>query len=76
MTPEDLESQGPLRYIGIDRRGRGVAGTLGPRQSLAAHVEELFEKGWQRLEVTDSSGVVAGIGPHPDTGRRTWWAEA
>lgn len=65
----------PLRYRGMNRRGVGVVGTLGPPESLARHVEELFDKGWRWLEVTQGDVEVAGIVRHPDTNKRVWWAD-
>jgi hypothetical protein len=40
-------------------------------------VQERFDKGWARLEVTDveTGEQVGGIDLHPDTGNRTWWSE-
>jgi hypothetical protein len=74
------------RWHGTDRRGARHAGvlTLTPGQ-LAAEVEQRWRAGWRELTVCrgdgpvpprhGEDGQVAGIGRHPDTGWRTWWAE-
>ncbi len=46
------------------------------RGELAGQVECWHAAGWRSLEVRTLDEVdVAGIGRHPDTGRRIWWSE-
>jgi hypothetical protein len=63
-----------LRYRGINSSGSGVTGSLSPAD-LVEWVRVRFDSGWRALSVIDGDAEVAGIGQHPDTGRRTWWAE-
>jgi YD repeat-containing protein len=63
-----------LKYSGIRRDGVSVGGSTG-RSSASELTRRLFDRRLRSATVTDASGAVVGeIGPHPDTGRRTWWA--
>lgn len=39
--------------------------------------EAKFKARWRELSVTPAAGgdEVGGIGSHPDSGRRVWWAD-
>jgi hypothetical protein len=63
-----------VHYRGIRRDGVGVGGQLS--DPLANWVEARFKAGWRKLTVTYNGEQVGGIAPHPDTGRRIWWADA
>lgn len=57
-----------------DRRGMWRVGRW--TGDPARFAEQAFATGWRELELTDEHGdQVGGIGPHPETGRRTWWGE-
>jgi len=73
------------RWRGVSPRGKHQSG-VADWPDLAAEVETMFKRGWRSLIVctgggpvpppaTGPAGLVAAIGPHPGTGRRTWWAE-
>ncbi len=64
-----------IRYRGRLRSGTAAGGTV-IVDDLPAWVQEQYRKGWLRLIVMRGATPVAGIALHPDTGRRTWWAEA
>jgi hypothetical protein len=63
-----------IAYRGERRSGANVIGRTS--EAAATFVHRAYVNGWRWLEATDDSGEVVGsIGPHPDTGRRIWWAE-
>ena len=63
-----------LRYSGIRRDGVCVGGSTA-RNSASELTRRLFVRRLRSATVTDVTGDVVGeIGPHPDHGRRTWWA--
>lgn len=63
-----------LKYSGIRRDGVPVGGSTAS-SSAPELTKRLFDRRLGSAIVTDAAGVVVGeIGPHPDTGRRTWWA--
>lgn len=74
------------RWRGVDPRGNQRLGQMDIEQGyLAPVVEHRFRQGWKLLTVCSGPGpvpppaigpadVVAEIKPHPETGRRTWWA--
>jgi hypothetical protein len=73
------------RWRGVARNGAQRSGRT-TIDDLPAWVELRFGQGWRALTVCAGDGpvpppaigpsdVVARIGPHPDHGRRTWWAE-
>jgi hypothetical protein len=66
-----------LHYRGVDHRGTSRTGQNDlSRHDLTMMVARWFTAGWKSAEVTNLAGdIVAGIGPHPDTGTRTWWSE-
>lgn len=81
-------SHPPYRYVGVTRNGEARLGVTTPSGTLAQWVEDRFAAGWRQLTVSPGPGpvppvpgngpplVVAAITRHPDTGRRTWWAES
>lgn len=64
--------------VGMDQNGTSRTGRYELTcPELTAQVKRWFRNGWRSLQVHTPNGTdVAGIGPHPDTGRRTWWSEA
>jgi len=67
-----------IDYHGIDARGQSRTGrtSVGPTfrdQSIADLVERRYKSGWKSLRVTVGGDEAGGIGPHLDTGKRTWW---
>lgn len=63
-----------VRYEGVNQRGRSIGGAT-KTEDIADFIEGRFEAGWKNLTVHLGSKVVGGIGPHPDTQKRTWWTE-
>jgi hypothetical protein len=68
---------GIYAYIGRDRSGAARSGvTTESPEALAARY---FSARWRELTVyriPDHESPVAAIELHPDTGKRTWWAES
>lgn len=63
-----------LKYSGIRRDGVSVGGSTA-RASASELTRRLFARRLRSATVTDATGDIVGeIGPHPETGRRTWWA--
>jgi len=66
----------PLAWRGQRRPSQTpmIGRTTQPATEL---VQERFDKDWARLEVTDAETgeQVGGIDLHPDTGKRSWWAD-
>ena len=63
-------------FGGVD--GRGAARTGVTFDSPADFASRQYRNRWRRLEIrTDDEAreLVGAIEPHPDTGRRIWWAE-
>jgi hypothetical protein len=74
------------RWRGTAPNGEYKAGVWSC-DDLPAEVKTRFDRGWRSLIVCagdgpvpppadPQDGLVAVIGPHPQTGKRTWWAEA
>jgi hypothetical protein len=63
-----------LRYKGRNRSGTAVGGVKAA-DGLADWVAWKYRAGWQALTVLRGDTEVAGIGAHPDDGRRIWWSE-
>lgn len=65
-----------LTYKGIKRSGIAAGGVV-HGTSAASLTEFLYNQGWRKASVNNAaSGVLVGeVTKHPDTGRRTWWAE-
>lgn len=61
------------KWRGQDRRGTARTGQS-RFADLPAEVEARYQKGWRSLAVFLGGDEVAGISPHPDTGKRCWWA--
>ena len=59
-------------YRGRMKDGTGVTGVTPDPYAFAA---AKFRAGWRELTITRNGVEVGGISRHPDTGRRTWWAE-
>jgi hypothetical protein len=74
------------RFTGVNSHGEQRAGKFTAPDGLGALVKSRFAQGWRYLMVCAGDGPVppsfadqqqvAGIGPHPDTGKRIWWAES
>lgn len=71
-------------WTGTDRKGIAHGGRTGlPLEAIARITENYYRKGWRSLRVArgwdmpdgGTADLAAAIGPHPDTGRRVWWAE-
>jgi hypothetical protein len=71
-------------WAGTDAKGVAHTGRTGLTLAQIAQVtENYYRKGWQSLRVfrgwdvpdADTPDLVAMIGPHPETGKRMWWAE-
>lgn len=62
------------RFRGLNPRGVAVTGATSTIPE--AFVKACFVRGWRTLELTDddSTDVVGGIAPHPDSGFRVWWS--
>jgi len=63
-----------LTYRGINKRGVHVMGSV-QVESAAEFAQRKYEAGWTELDAYDGDTEVAGIGPHADTGNRSWWGE-
>lgn len=61
-------------YKGRRRDGTAVVGRLACAD-VSSFVRNSFRRGWQWLTVRAVHGEIGGIGPHPDDGHRTWWAD-
>jgi hypothetical protein len=61
-------------YRGQLRSGAPITGTAST-DDLMAFVKQRYDRRWQALTVTRNGEEVGGISRHPDTGKRTWWAE-
>jgi hypothetical protein len=80
-----VPSQAIYRWTGVTRSGERRHGATQPTESLGKMVEGLYQAGWRYLMVCAGEGPVppsfadqgqvAGIGKHPDTGRRVCWWE-
>jgi hypothetical protein len=65
-----------------DRDGVAHAGRTGlAPEEMAAKTEICYRRGWRELNVAEgwdppsqAQELAAAIEPHPDTGRRIWWA--
>ena len=74
------------RFKGVDSRGVQRFGQVSCPDGLAAMVKGRYDQGWRFLVVCAGDGPVppsfadqnevAWIGPHPDTGKRSWWSES
>lgn len=64
-----------LNYQGITRLGTAVSGSIGSTVTPGEFTRDRFERRWCVLTVRENGQLVGVIGPHPDTHRRTWWAE-
>jgi hypothetical protein len=69
--------------LDVDRHGGSAVKAnryvFGGVDSPADFASRQYRNRWRRLEIrTDDEArhVVGAIEPHPDTGRRTWWAES
>lgn len=65
-----------IKFRGCDRKGGRVTGRTFT-DDLVGFVRMRYDAGWRSLQVLDADAVdqeVGGIGPHPDTHKRTWWA--
>jgi hypothetical protein len=71
-------------WAGTDAKGIAHIGRTGyTATQIAVITENYYRKGWRSLRVArgwdlpdaGTADLVAAIGPHPGTGRRTWWAE-
>jgi hypothetical protein len=71
-------------WAGTDRHGVAHMGRTGfTLAQIAQATENYYRKGWRSLRVArgwdvpgaDTPDLVAAIGPHPETGKRIWWAE-
>jgi hypothetical protein len=80
-TPAPFET---YSWSGTDVEGVAHMGRTGFTPAQIAQVtENYYRQGWQSLRVArgwdvpdaGTPGLVAMIGPHPDTGKRMWWAE-
>jgi hypothetical protein len=73
-----------FRFRGVNPKGEAVSGRF-VTSDLPAHTEMRYRQGWRALLVCSGDGPVppsfadqgkvAVIEPHPETGKRTWWAE-
>ena len=67
-----------VRYTGLDPDGRWVLGRPDTIADIEQAAHDMFDQGWQRLEVTeraDPTHVLAWIGldrPVTEGGKRTW----
>lgn len=68
-------SAATIRYRGTSSRGVAVCGALG-RFTVAEAVALAYRSGYRTLRVTDGHRVIGEITRHPETGRRTWWAQS
>lgn len=39
-------------------------------------IEARYRSGWRELTVRCAGVEVGGIAQHPETGRRSWWAQS
>ena len=62
----------PASYQGRMRDGTGTWGVTSDPHAFA---EAKYAAGWRELTITRDGVEVGGIHRHPDTGKRTWWAE-
>ena len=62
----------PITFLGMDRRGAGVGGTL-TDTPLAIFVKRKFDAGWRDLRVEADGRLVGGV--DIIDGKRIWWAE-
>jgi hypothetical protein len=71
-------------WAGTDAKGVAHAGRTGvPLAQIALTAEHHYRQGWRSLRVArgwvlpdaGTPDLVAAIGPHPEAGRRIWWAE-
>jgi hypothetical protein len=63
-----------LKYSGI-RRDNVLVGHSTAHNSASELIQRQFDRRLRSATVTDATGAVVGeVGPHPDTGWRTWWA--
>jgi hypothetical protein len=60
-------------WTGTRRDGVSVSGKTETMHNLAGFVRHKFRRGWRSLAISHNGEVVGGIGPHKDTGRRSWW---
>src|SRR5262245_49194589 len=82
---EAMQAAQACRFRGTTRRGDGTCGVATmPAAELATWVAGRLRRGFRDLVVCAGPGPVppgwdedsvAEIGPHPETGRRDWWAE-
>jgi hypothetical protein len=73
------------RFRGVNPKGVSSFGRF-VTSDLPAHTEMRFRQGWRSLLICSGDGPVppapddghkvAGIERHPETGKRTWWAES
>lgn len=65
-----------LTYRGIRRDGTAAVGRT-DRVSAVELTKHMFDSRFRSGKVTDHFGRVVGrLGPDPDSGSLTWWAEA
>lgn len=63
-----------ISYKGVTRSGVGVVGVT-EKYTPAELAELLFRRRYRRVVIHRDSEIVGEVGPHRDTGRRTWWGE-
>lgn len=64
-----------MKWQGVNARGLSTGGSYGSGISPEKLARVKFKAGYRTLEISREGFVVGGIGPHPETGVRTWWGE-